>query len=97
MNLGFLPPATSSLTDRVPVPENITVGPRVAVARLNLPFRFSGPEFRFRAPRGFTPGLILRIHYRPSSCRVIALERRRQRDVDLFTMCADAIEPEVSD
>ena len=30
------------------------------------------------------------------SCRALALERRRQQTADLFTGCADAIEPEVA-
>jgi hypothetical protein len=44
----------------------------------------------------FKPGRANQIHCRPS-CRVLALERRRQRDVDLFTACGDAIEPDVVD
>jgi predicted nucleic acid-binding Zn ribbon protein len=44
----------------------------------------------------FTPTRRNQLHCRPS-CRVLALERRRQRDVDLFTACADAIEWAVFD
>lgn len=42
----------------------------------------------------FTPARVTATHCRPS-CRVLAL--RQRRTPDLFTACADAIEPEVGD
>jgi uncharacterized OB-fold protein len=42
----------------------------------------------------FVPVRATQRHCRPS-CRVAAFEQRRQPTVDLFTACADAIEPDV--
>jgi methylphosphotriester-DNA--protein-cysteine methyltransferase len=44
----------------------------------------------------FVPTRANQVCCRPS-CRARATERRRQRDVDLFTSVADAVESEVTD
>jgi hypothetical protein len=44
--------------------------------------------------RPFVPTRVTQVHCRPG-CRVLALRRRRDQPIKLFTAVADAIEPSV--